>query len=123
MGIFNLSNAEREIMEFLWTLEETATLQDVIRYCNEEKHHTWKQQTIYTFLTRLEQKGAVTAQKRGQKRYYSASMSYDEFQKTAIDRMLSEDFDGSIVNLLSAFSCGSGMSAEDKAALKEFINE
>ena len=50
-------------------------------------------------------------------------MSYDEFKKTAIDRMLSEDFDGSIVNLLSAFSCGSGMSAEDKAALKEFINE
>lgn len=124
MKSFNLlSEAESEIMEFLWQQEDEVILQDVIGYCNDEKGHTWKQQTIYTFLTRLEQKGAVTAQKRGQKRYYSASMSYDEFKKTAIDRMLSEDFDGSIVNLLSAFSCGSGMSAEDKAALKEFINE
>ena len=49
----NLTNAEAEIIEFLWTLDEPATLQDVIRYCTEEKQRTWKQQTIYTFLSQI----------------------------------------------------------------------
>ena len=123
MGTFNLSDAEYEIMEFLWEQKESSTLQDVIAYCTNEKHHTWKQQTIYTFLTRLEHKGAVTAVKRGHKRYYSASMSMDAFKKKATHQLLEESFGGSLKNFLVAFTGGCSISAEDKATLQEFLDD
>lgn len=123
MGTYNLSDAEYEIMEFLWEQEGAVALQDVIRYCTDVKHHTWKQQTIYTFLTRLEHKGAVTAVKQGHKRHYSASMSMKEFRKRATHQLLEESFDGSLKNFLSAFTGGCSMSAEDKATLREFLDD
>lgn len=122
MGTYNLSDSEYEIMEFLWAQQETCTLQDVIAYCTNERHHTWKQQTIYTFLTRLEHKGAVTAVKRGHKRYYSASMSMMEFKKKATRQLLDESFDGSLKNFMIAFTGGSPLSKEEKAILKEFLD-
>lgn len=123
MGTYNLSDAEYEIMEFLWAQKETSTLQDIITYCTTEKNHTWKQQTIYTFLTRLEHKGAVTAVKRGHKRYYSASMSMMEFKKRATRQLLEESFDGSLKNFLIAFTGGYAMDEEDKKILREFLND
>jgi BlaI family penicillinase repressor len=123
MGTYNLSDAEYEIMDFLWAQKETSTLQDIIAYCTNEKNHTWKQQTIYTFLTRLELKGAVTAVKRGHKRYYSASMSRIEFKKRATHQLLEESFDGSLKNFLIAFTGGCAMDEEDKNILREFLND
>lgn len=123
MGTYNLSDAEYEIMEFLWKQTAAVPLQEVIRYCTEEKQHTWKQQTIYTFLTRLEHKGAVTAVKQGHKRYYSASMSMEEFRSRATRRLLEESFGGSLRNFLTAFTGGCSISEEDKAALQEFLDE
>lgn len=123
MGIFNLSDAEHEIMEFLWEQKEPCLLQDVIAYCTNEKHHFWKQQTIYTFLTRLENKGAVIAVKQGHKRYYSASMSMMEFKKKATHQLLKENFGGSLKEFLTALTGGHAMDEEDKAILREFLNE
>lgn len=123
MGNFNLSDAEYEIMEFLWKQTEPMTLQNVIAYCTNERNHTWKQQTIYTFLTRLEHKGAVTAVKRGHKRYYSASMSMEDFKKRATRQLLDESFDGSLRNFLAAFTGGYSISAEERAALQEFLDD
>lgn len=123
MGTFNLSDSEYEIMEFLWTQNEANTLQDIIAYCTNERHHTWKQQTIYTFLTRLEHKGAVVAVKRGHKRYYSASMPMEEFKKKATHQLLEESFGGSLRNFLTAFTGGCSISPEDKAILREFLDD
>lgn len=123
MGTYNLSDSEYEIMEFLWKQEAPVTLQNVILYCTNERNHTWKQQTIYTFLTRLEHKGAVTAVKRGHKRYYSASMSMEEFKKKATHQLLEESFGGSLRNFLTAFTGGCSISAEDKAILQEFLDD
>ena len=123
MGLFNLSNAEYEIMEFLWAQNEAKILQEIIAYCTNEKHHTWKQQTIYTFLSRLEQKGAITAVKKGHKRFYSAAMSMEEFKKKATHQLLKESFDGSLKNFLLAFTGGCSMNEDDKAVLREFLEE
>lgn len=123
MGRYYLSDSEYEIMEFLWAQEEARTLQDIIAYCTNERHHTWKQQTIYTFLSRLEQKSAVTAVKQGHKRYYSASMPIMEFKKKATHQLLDESFDGSLRNFLTALTGGCAMSEEDKAILREFLDD
>lgn len=123
MGTFNLSDAEYEIMEYLWTQKEARPLQAVAVYCETEKHHSWKQQTIYTFLTRLEGKGVATAVKKGHKRYYSAAISIDEFKKKATHQLLEESFDGSLRNFLAAFAGGRPLCDEDKAILREFLEE
>ena len=124
MKSFNLlSEAESEIMEFLWQQEDEVILQDVIGYCNDEKGHTWKQQTIFTFLTRLEQKGVVKAQKRGQKRYYSALITEEELKRRYSHKFVDEHFEGSVIMFLSNFFSGQELPPEDKAALKEFIEK
>jgi len=123
MGTYHLSDSEYEIMEFLWKQTEPMTLQNVIAYCTNEKNHSWKQQTIYTFLTRLELKGVVTAVKHGHKRYYSAAMTKEEFRKRATHQLLKESFDGSLKNFLIAFTGGHSMSTEDKAILQEFLDD
>ena len=102
----NLSNAEYEIMQYLWAQESPATLQDVIAYCNGENQRSWKQQTIYTFLSRLEQKGVVTAVKKGQKRYYSAAMTLDELRSVSAQHFLDANFKGSLKTFLTAFTGG-----------------
>lgn len=123
MATYNLSDSEYEIMEFLWTQKDASTLQDIIMYCTNERHHSWKQQTIYTFLTRLEGKGAVTAVKKGHKRYYSASMPMVEFKRKATQHLLEESFEGSLKNFLTAFTGGHPMSEENKAVLREFLDD
>lgn len=117
----NLSNAESEIMQYLWAQKQPVTLQDVITYCTQEKGHTWKQQTIYTFLSRLEQKGIVTADKRGQKRYYSAAMTLEELTSVSAHQFLDSNFKGSLKTFLTAFTGGKEMDEKDKADLREFL--
>lgn len=123
MGIYSLSKSESEIMEFLWKQEDTCLLHDIVTYCTTEKQHTWKQQTIYTFLVRLEQKGAVTAVKHGHKRYYSASMSVTEFKKKATRQLLEENFNGSLKEFLTAYTGGRAMNEEDRSILREFLGQ
>ncbi len=117
----NLTNAEAEIIEFLWTLDEPATLQDVIRYCTEEKQRTWKQQTIYTFLSRLEQKGVVSAVKKGQKRYYSAALTLDQLRSVSARHFIDVNFQSSLPSFLTAFAGDQGIAEEDKEALRKIL--
>ena len=123
MRTYSLSGAEHEIMEFLWTQKEPVALQAVVAYCTDEIHHSWKQQTIYTFLIRLMKKGVVTATKQGNKRFYSAAMTAAELRKKEAHQLLTDCFEGSLKNFLCAFTGGQSISTEEKEILKEFLNE
>jgi BlaI family penicillinase repressor len=110
-------------MEFLWAQPGEVTLQDIIAYCSTEKQRYWKQQTVYTFLTRLENKGIVSARKQGQKRYYSAAMTYLGFQQKVAQQFLEDSFEGSLKNFVHAFTGGNSLTEEEKKELEELLNE
>ena len=58
MGWYGLSDSEHEIMKYIWKHEEV-TLREVVAWL-ENRGYTWKQQTVYTLLNRLIDKGAIT---------------------------------------------------------------
>lgn len=55
MGWYGLSDSEHEIMKYIWKHEEV-TLREVVAWL-ENRGYTWKQQTVYTLLNRLIDKG------------------------------------------------------------------
>ena len=57
MGWYGLSDSEHEIMKYIWKHEEV-TLREVVAWL-ENRGYTWKQQTVYTLLNRLIDKGLV----------------------------------------------------------------
>ena len=74
---YNLSEAEYEIMKFIWEQGDNIGFNDIMEY-TQKKGHTWKKQTVQTFLTRLIDKGVLKAEKVGNKRYYSPSTTETE---------------------------------------------
>ena len=59
---YNLSEAEYEIMKFIWEQGDNISFNDIMEY-TQKKGHTWKKQTVQTFLTRLIDKGVLKAEK------------------------------------------------------------
>lgn len=59
-SIKQLSNAELEIMQLLWQEKVPLTAQQILSKMPEKY---WKVETLLTFLSRLQKKGAVSANK------------------------------------------------------------
>ena len=78
MAKYNLSEAEYEIMEYIWKQNCMLKFSDIMEFLSE-KGHEWRKQTVQTFLTRLIEKGVLKAQKDGNYRLYYPAMSEEEY--------------------------------------------
>ena len=74
--MISIGESELEIMKVLWNAKEPITSVDIGKAVAE---HGWKKTTIATFLTRLTEKGAISAQKRGKLYYYTPMISAKEY--------------------------------------------
>lgn len=118
-----ISTCERMIMKVIWDAEEDYDLRHVMDAVNQEFHKTWKPQTVSTFLTRLINKGYLTAYRKGRYSYYQPAVSKEDFKMSTVTENI-EYFDrGSI----SAFVCGLfdnvKLTKEDKERIKKKIDE
>lgn len=96
--IYNVSEAEMEVMEKLWEQGEGIKQSELLALF-EADGKEWKRQTLNTFLTRLEDKGLLTREKRIVKAVYSRE-EYNCIQmKKVIDRM----YEGKLSNFVAAF--------------------
>ena len=110
---YNLSEAEYEIMKFIWEQGDNIGFNDIMEY-TQKKGHTWKKQTVQTFLTRLIDKGVLKAEKVGNKRYYSPSTTETEH----ICKWTHE-----FKNFMLAFTGGNSLTEEEARELHEFLDE
>lgn len=122
MTKYNLSEAEFEIMEYIWTNKQAVSFNEVMEYTTDNGH-TWKKQTVQTFLTRLIDKGALKADKKGNKRYYSPSMNKEEYISQWTRGLLNIEFGGSLKGFLSAFTGGKSLTKEEAQELHDFLDE
>lgn len=122
MSKYDLSDAEYKIMEYIWRCDETKTFNEIMEF-TQTQGYTWKKQTIQTFLTRLIDKGALAAEKKGNKRYYTPALTEEEYTSKWTKGLLSEGFGGSLKNFLLAFSGGETLSKQDVKELREFLDE
>lgn len=119
-GIISIGESELEIMKVLWKVDEKVPY-SVISSAVEEKN--WKKTTIATFLTRLSEKGAISAEKEGKIYYYKALLSEKDYRKNQTESLINSLFGGSVKEFaVSLFKDGS-LSEEDLKELKAVIDE
>lgn len=99
MTNINLGEAELEIMKVVWKANEPIG-STAIGKAVEEKG--WKRTTIATFLARLVEKGALSAERRGKAWYYTPILTAKEYKKSQVKSLIKNLFEGSAQNLVAS---------------------
>ena len=114
-----LSEAEWAVLNILWSGESfslkevTTALQDV---------NGWSKNTVLTYLTRMEKKGYVTAE-RSQDKPYSAAVTKEFCAKNERNELLDKVYGGATGDLIAAFLRESSISTEERNRLKKMLDD
>lgn len=123
MGKFNLTATEKEIMEFFWNQSDKSTFGEIYNYFVDEKHKTWKKQTLQTHLLHLVTKNVLINQKKGNTYLYYPKISKNEYIETYTKEFLDNIFGGSIKKLLFAIRGKNKLDDKSIEELKEFLED
>ena len=120
MKHISLGEAELEIMKVVWKADEPIG-STAIGKAVEEKG--WKRTTIATFLARLVEKGALSAERRGKAWYYTPILTAKEYKKSQVKSLIKNLFDGSAENLVAALFEEEHFSDKDIQELKSIFDD
>ena len=120
MKHINIGEAELEIMKVVWKADEPIG-STAIGKAVEEKG--WKRTTIATFLARLVEKGALSAERRGKAWYYAPILTAKEYKKSQVKNLIQNLFDGSAENLVAALFEEEQFSEKDIQELKAIFEK
>lgn len=111
----NISEAELEVMKVIWNEKRPITSVDI-----GEAFETkgWKKTTIGTFLTRLVEKGALSAEKKGKLYYYTPLISQKDYRKFQTKNLISSLYGGSIKDFAVSLFEEQSISDEELKELK-----
>lgn len=96
--IYSASEAELEVLEKLWDLED-GIKQSRLLALFEADGKEWKRQTLNTFLSRLEEKGLV----KRENRIVRPTGSREEYHYQQIQHAIDTMYDGQLSKLVAAF--------------------
>ena len=110
-----LTKAEEQVMQYLWTLEEGSV--QLVRDCFKEPIPS--RTTISTIIRILEKKGFVGHKVNGRVFTYYPLIPKEEYSKHQLFSMLKNYFDDSFASMASFFAKESDMSIQEMEALLE----
>lgn len=116
----NIGEAELEIMKVVWKANEPIG-SAAIGKAVEGKG--WKRTTIATFLARLVEKGALSAERRGKAWYYTPLLTAKEYKKSQVKHLIKTLFDGSAQNLVASLFEEETFSEKDIKELKAIFED
>ena len=114
-----MSDAEKEVMQIIWTSKGQITSNEILEQLPEEREA--KITTVLTFLTRLNEKGLISFERKGKKNYYYPLISEKEYKNFESKNFLSTMHDGSIVSFMAALCDGGEISQEEIEELKKWL--
>ncbi|MBU5348044.1 BlaI/MecI/CopY family transcriptional regulator [Paenibacillus lautus] len=117
-----LSDTEMELMEVIWECTPPVTSTELLALF-AQRGREWKAQTISTFLSRLVDKGALTATRDGRTNKYMPRISPEDYKLMETQHVLDGLYQGSVKNLISALYDGEKLSDEDIAELKQWFSQ
>ena len=103
---FDVSETEREILEYLWENPQGVLSREMLEYFNEVKKKEWKKQTLNTFLLRLAEKGLIEGKAQGAKKIYQAVYDTKEYEAKKAESILENNYGGSVRNFVMALTGG-----------------
>ncbi|MCV4234552.1 BlaI/MecI/CopY family transcriptional regulator [Virgibacillus sp. LDC1] len=117
-----LSDTEMELMEVIWECTPPVTSTELLGLF-ARRGREWKAQTISTFLSRLVDKGALSATRHGRTNQYMPRISPEDYKLLEAQHVLDGLYQGSVKNLISALYDGEKLSDEDIAELKQWFSQ
>lgn len=120
MPKFKISDSEWEVMQVVWALRR-ATAADVIGRLTPSTG--WSHRTVRTLLSRLVQKGILTADEDGHRNLYRPVVSRKRCVRQAGQTFLQRVFEGDPAELLVHFVRNSNISAEEIERLQQLLDQ
>lgn len=103
---FDVSETEKEILEYMWEKPQGVLSREMLEYFNEKKQKDWKKQTLNTFLLRLAEKGLIEVKAQGVKKIYQAVYDAKEYEAKKAESILENNYGGSVRNFVMALTGG-----------------
>ncbi len=108
----DIQDAELAVLQVLWEAGEPLPLAAILETLHARRN--WADSTVKTLLRRLQEKGAVTLQKRG---VYAAAIAREDYQGAANHSFLQKLYQGSAKSLVASLVQEGKLTQEDIAEL------
>ncbi|MDU5145416.1 MAG: BlaI/MecI/CopY family transcriptional regulator [Paenibacillus dendritiformis] len=116
-----ISEAEKQIMEIVWSHDGPITTAEIIKGLPEDK--AWKQNTVITFLARLMEKGIIKATRVGKANHYEACLTEKEYRNLETRQFIQDVHRGSVSGLISALCDNGDLKKEDIEEIMKRLKE
>lgn len=120
MNIPKISESEWEVMKLLWD-KNPLTSDKIIDELSVKKD--WSKQTIKTFITRLNKKGAIYYEKVGKSYNYYPTFTEKECRRCENKSFLKRVYDGSLKILFANFIEQENLTEEDINELENMLKD
>jgi len=118
-----LSDAELEIMKIVWGNPEEVTLFPHIMDALAAKGRPCQKNTLIVLLSRLMNKGFLSARKIGRRNEYTVLVSEREYQTAQTKNFLNRIYEGSAKGLVSNLIMGELLTEEEYDELKRLLEK
>lgn len=119
--IQRMSDAEKQIMEFIWALGRPTTTKEIL--ANLPEDNNWKQSTVITFLARLIEKGFIKATRISKANYYEPCLSEQEYKNLETEQFIKDVHKGSVLGFINALYDNGDLTKEDIESLRKRMKE
>ena len=116
-----LPDSELEIMMIIWDLDKPVTRFEIEERMDAERKLS--PTTILSFLSRLQEKGFLEAQKSGKNNVYLALVDKESYLQAESRSILKRIYQNSAKNFIAALYDGNSLSEEELKELEEYISE
>jgi len=107
-------------MKVIWNAKDPITS---LYIGKEVEDKGWKKTTIATFLTRLVDKGALSAQKQGKLYYYTPLITEKEYRKSQTKNLIKTLYNGSVRDFAAALFEEQKLSSEEIRELRAIFED
>ncbi len=121
--IQQLSDAELEIMKIVWGNPEEVTLFPYIMDGLASRGKPCQKNTLIVLLSRLINKGFLSAKKIGRRNEYTTLVSEKEYQTAQTKNFLDKIYEGSVKGLVSNLISGDLLTNDEYEELKRLLEK
>ncbi len=118
-----LSDAELEIMKIIWENPQEVTLFPYIMDGLAARGKSCQKNTLIVLLSRLMNKGFLSAKKIGRRNEYTTLVSETEYQTAQTKHFLDKIYEGSAKGLVSNLIMGDLLTDEEYEDLKQLLKK
>lgn len=118
-----ISDAELEIMKIVWGNPSEVTLFPYIMEGLAAKGRPCQKNTLIVLLSRLINKGFLSAKKIGRRNEYTSLVSETEYQTAQTKNFLNKIYEGNAKGLVSTLISGDLLTGEEYEELKKLLEE